>query len=58
VNDYEHPDAIRYSINSLLGLAEAARAGRPGPSAAGSAPSPHSSSRAMTTTSSRARMRA
>jgi hypothetical protein len=34
VNDYEHQDAIRYSINSLLGLAEAARVGRPGPSAA------------------------
>ena len=32
VNDYSHADAIRYSINSLLGLAESARAGRPGPS--------------------------
>jgi hypothetical protein len=26
VNDYEHPQAIRYTINTLLGLAEAARA--------------------------------
>jgi len=34
VNDYSHPDAIRYSINSLLGLAESARAGRPGPTPA------------------------
>jgi hypothetical protein len=25
VNDYDHPDAIRYTINSLLGLAEWAR---------------------------------
>jgi hypothetical protein len=27
VNDYEHPQAIRYTINTLLGLSEAARAG-------------------------------
>ncbi len=33
-NDYEHPDAIRYTINSLLGLAECARAGGAGPSVA------------------------
>ena len=33
-NDYEHPDAIRYTINSLLGLAEHARVGGTGPSVA------------------------
>jgi hypothetical protein len=29
VNDYAHPQTIRYTINTLLGLAEAARAGSP-----------------------------
>ena len=30
VNDYRHPDAIRYTINSLLGLSAIARAGTHG----------------------------
>src|SRR5439155_26377828 len=31
INDYDHADAIGYTINSLLVLAESAQAGRPGP---------------------------
>ncbi len=30
VNNYEHPHAVRYTINTLLGLSEAARAGMAG----------------------------
>jgi hypothetical protein len=30
VNDYDHPQVIRYTINTLLGLNEAARSGRSG----------------------------